>query len=183
MKSLRTILILMFLIDLLGLGGLWYGYTVMQSEKSKEIELRKELLVQEQEGKLTSAQKRMLTSTKLDRELLSQFIFEPSDEDQIDFISRIERLGTSTTKATVETVSLEIGKTNILSGEFSIKGTWPQVYHTLRLLEEFPARVVITRFDAREAGSGMWTSSVKLDLLSMKGATIAPPPAPPAKPR
>lgn len=180
MKPIHIILLMLFALDVLGIGGLWYGSTIMRTEKDREITIRQDLLNEEQGTKKILGQQRLLQSTEAERQALSEFLFKPTDEDQIKFISSIERLGTSTSGAVVETVSLDIAKTNILSGEFSIKGTWPQIYHTLRLIEEFPARIVVTKMDAKEGSSGMWNGSVRIELLSIKGAIL--PPAEPAVP-
>jgi hypothetical protein len=60
-------------------------------------------------------------------------------------------------------------------GEFTITGSWTQLYHVLRLVEELPTRVVINQFNVRRTdmlgGAGnveSWSGSLSLDLTSLK---------------
>ncbi len=170
MKSLHTIFFTLLAIDLIGIGALWYGSIALQEEKQNEVVLRQELLGEELENDKAVALKRVLTSTEADRRALSQFIFQPSDEDQIKFITLIEHLGTSTTGAVVETISLNSSKPGVFSGDFSLKGTWPQIFHVIRLIEEFPARIVITKIDVKEEQNGQWAGVIKIDLLSLRSS-------------
>ena len=173
MKPIRTILITLALFDLAGMGALWYGSLAMQNEKQNEVNLRRESLAEDQNNTRLLAQKRVLQATESDRLALSKFLFKQNDVDQIKFISSIERLGTSTSGAVVETISLDNAKPTVLSGDFSVKGTWPQIFHVLRLIEEYPARIVVTRLEAKSSGNA-WTGSIKLDLLSVKPIPQAP---------
>ena len=174
MKSLRTVLIALFVLDLFGVAGLWYGSIALQGEKQREISLRQDVLVQEEEGKKMLGLKRVLQSTAQERNSLSKFLFRSTDEDQIKFISSIERLGTSTSGAIVETSNLDSSKSGVLSGDFSVKGSWPQLFHVLRLVEEYPARIVVTRMEAKQTDE-TWIGSLKIDLLSIKSAPVVTP--------
>ena len=170
MKTIRSTLFLLLALNIIGVAGLWFGFVMMRDTKSKEASLREELLTENQKSEQTDKSKRVLLNTKKDREELSQFLYGTSDEDQIKFISDIEYMGTSTSGALVETLQLELTKTKppVLRGEFTIKGTWGQLYHVLRLIEELPSRVNITRFEAKSGSGDQWLGAVKIDLVSLK---------------
>lgn len=173
MKRTLNILVILLVLDLLAAGGLWWGYTIMQDKKVAEGELRKELVLESQKGKNLIALKRKLASVEKDHAEMSKFLYDPSDESQIDFVSRVDQLGSSTTGATIETLSLDLS-TDVppsLRGVFSMKGTWGQMYHFLRLLEEFPSHLVITRFDVKGSSSGgIWSGGASITLNSLKSA-------------
>ncbi len=172
MKRNYQILAVLFLL-VLALGGLLgWSYTIMQEKKTAEIALRTELLEESQKGNKMKAQKRTLALISDNHKELSAFLYEPSEESQIKFLSEIEQLGTTTTGALVETKSLSLteGESTSFYGEFSISGTWGQVYHVLRLIEEFPSRIVIERFDVKMGSSvNEWSGTFSLHLTSLKG--------------
>jgi len=171
MIPIRAIFLALLALDLAGVGALWYGSVAIQKMKNEEVVLMQELLSEDQEKQRAVGLRKVLASTEANRKVLAQYIFKPTDEDQIRFITNIEQFGTSTSGAVIETVGLNSAKPGILSGDFSIKGSWAQVYHAIRLIEEFPARVVITKIETREDGSGQWSGTIKLDLLSLQNKT------------
>ncbi len=156
----------------LALGGLlWWSYTHMHEKKAEEVALRSELVEESQKGSKMNAQKRTLALVEADHKELATFLYEQSEESQIKFISQIEGLGTTTTGALVETKSLSLvtaGDSPSFNGEFAISGTWSQVYHTLRLIEEFPTRIEIERFDVKKTDGDSWSGTFSLNLLSLK---------------
>lgn len=143
----------------------------MQSKKADESALRKELVLEEERAKNLIALKRKLATVEKEHSELIRFLYDSSDESQINLVSQIEHMGTSTSGAVVETTSLDLSADEkpSLRGSFSIRGTWGQIYHFLRLLEEFPSNMDIVRFDARGASSvGIWTGSISTVLSSLK---------------
>ena len=158
MKRILHILMILLALDAFMAAGLWWGYTVIQSKKDEGSELRKELLLQDQKGRNLIALERT-------------FLYDPSDESQIDFVSRMEQLGSSTTGARIETVSLDLSTDAqpSLRGSFSMSGTWGQMYHFLRLLEEFPSHLTISRFEVKGSGAGgVWSGTAAIVLDSLK---------------
>lgn len=175
MSRIVKIFIIFLLIDILGGGLLWYGYTTMQDKKVEELQLRKELAEEVAKGQKIIALRRSLDQAKSDRKALEQYLFDPSDESLIKFISQVEHLGLATTGATVETRSLDRSGANV-HGEFAITGSWSQLHHFLRLVEELPTRVIINRFEVKQTdvsgGAGKesierWSGSLSLDITSI----------------
>ena len=159
-------------VVVIALGGLlWWGYTLMRDKKTEEVTLRSELLEESQKGAKMKTQKRTLALVASDYKELVTFLYEPSEESQIKFLSEIELLGTTTTGALIETKSLNLvttGDARSFHGEFSVRGTWSQVYHVLRLIEEFPSRIAIERFDVQKTGGNEWSGAFSLDLTSLR---------------
>lgn len=159
-------------VVVIALGGLlWWSYTLMHDKKAEEVTLRSELLEESQKGNKMKAQKRTLALVANDHKELVTFLYESSEESQIKFISEIEQLGTTTTGALIETKTLNLvttGESPSFYGEFSVSGTWSQVHHVLRLLEEFPSRIVIERFDVQKTGGDAWSGAFSLDLTSLR---------------
>lgn len=173
MKRTLHILIVLLALDAFMAGGLWWGYTLMQGKKDEGTELRRELLLQDQKGRSLLALKRTLATVEKDHAEMSTFLYDPSDESQIDLVSRMERLGLSTTGAKIETASLDLSADAQprLRGTFTMSGTWVQLYHFLRLLEEFPSHLTVSRFEVKGSSSdGIWTGTAAIVLDSLKRA-------------
>jgi Tfp pilus assembly protein PilO len=172
MKKSLNILIVLAVLDLALLGALWYGYTSMQDIKTEESDLRAQLAEESQKGQKLKALRDTLAAASKDKEQLERYLVDPSDENQIQLISRIERLAT-TTGVTITTNSFDLvqAKPPALHGEFAVDGSWKQIYRFLRLIEEFPTRVVISRYDIHVANqpgkSDHWAGSIVIDFLSL----------------
>lgn len=169
MNSVRTMLLILLALNIAGGTGLWYVRTMVLSAKVQEAKLQNELYAEKQRNQQLSGLKRALLSTKDDKTELEHYMYGTSDDDQIKFISAIEKMGTSTSGAVVETTVLSLAKTKppLLRGEFTLNGTWPQLYHVLRMIEESPTRIDVTHFDARSGGGDMWSGLIKIELISL----------------
>lgn len=173
MKSTLRIIVLLLILDIVGGALFWFGYTSMQDKKNEEIELRKQLVEEYDKGKKLIALQRSLTSVTKEHKELSEFLYDPSEEGQLAFVSKVEQLGTSTSGALVETTAFSLGSDEPqgFRGNFSLKGTWGETFHFLRLLEEFPSNLMIMRFDVRSSpGDKKWTGSVTINLNSLKSS-------------
>lgn len=179
MKKTLNILIVLALLDLTGGGLFWYGYTKIGDIKQNETDLRAQLTEEKQKGQKLDALRSTLASAAKDREQLERYLVDPSDESQIQLISRVEHLGTSTTGVEVTTASFDpqfASKPPALHGEFTMNGTWNQLYRFLRLMEEFPARLIISRYDihlvpsAPDAKSAQenWAGTISVDFAGLK---------------
>jgi hypothetical protein len=168
MKTLHSILFVLLAVNILCAVGLWFAYGMMSDAKTKEVKLREQLFAESQKNDQLIGLESALRATKKDREELAQFLYSTSDEDQIKFISRIEQMGTSSSGAIVETTQLELTKTKppVLRGEFGLKGTWGQLFHVLRLVEESPARTTVNRFEVRGMKDA-WFGVMKIELVSL----------------
>ncbi len=171
MKSALRIIAILLILDVLTGAALWFGYTSMQEKKNEEIELRKQLVEENDKGKKLIALQRSLSNVTKEHSELSAFLYDPSEEGQLAFVSEIESLGTSTSRALVETASFTLGTDEPpgFRGSFSMKGTWNEVFHFIRLLEEYPSNLIITRFDIRNAQTDKkWMGSVSINLNSLR---------------
>jgi Tfp pilus assembly protein PilO len=177
MSRITKIIIIFLLVDIIGGVFLWYGYTSMQDKKAEESELRKEIALENDKGQKMIALRHSVDQAEPDHKALEQYLFDPSDESLIKFISRMEQLGMTTTGALVETRSLDRSGAKV-HGDFTITGSFAQLYHFLRLVEELPTRVVINqlnivRADPANTAAGKenvdsWNGSLSLDLVSLK---------------
>jgi hypothetical protein len=174
----RTIqIIIIFLLADIAVGGLlWYGHTNMQEKKTVEAGLRKDIAGENDKGKKMLALRRSVDLAEPDRVALEQYLFDSSDENLIKFISQMEHLGIAVTGAAVEVRSLDRSGANV-HGEFAISGTWSQLYHVLRLVEEIPTHVVVNRFSVQHAdissgavrgNSDTWSGSLSIDITSLR---------------
>ncbi len=180
MKKTLNILIVLALLNIAGAVICWYGYTKMVDIKTEESNLRSQLAEENQKGRKLDALRKTLESAGKDREQLERYLIDPSDESQIQLIARVEHLGTSTTGVEIITSNFDYqpaAKPPILHGDFAITGTWKQLYRFLRLMEEFPSRVVINRYDIRaaplspEVGKSSrdnWTGGISVDFAGLK---------------
>lgn len=180
MKKTLNILIVLALLDLVGGGLFWYGYTKMVDIKQSETDLRAQLAEEKQKGQKLDALRNTLASAAKDREQLERYLVDPSDENQIQLIARIEHLGTSTTGVEVTTTSFDFqstAKPPVLHGEFSVNGSWDKLYRFLRLMEEFPGRLVINRYDIHivpsvtpevSGNQENWAGGISVDFAGLK---------------
>lgn len=166
-------MIILLVLNLLAVVGIWYGYTLIQDKKNAEVALRIKIAEESQKGYKNIALTRTLAAVKDDRAALRNFLYDSSEEGQIRFLTEIEQLGTTTTGSLVETKSIVLTKDEPISlrGDFSYRGSWPSAYHLLRLLEEFPSRLVINKFDVRYSSSEkVWSGNIQVDLNSLRVA-------------
>lgn len=179
MKKTLNILVVLALVNLAGAVLFWYGYSKMLDIKTEESDLRAQLVDEKQKGKKLDALRSTLASAAKDREQLGRYLVDPSDEDQIQLIAKMENIGT-TTGVGVVTTSFDyqpVAKPPLLHGEFTLDGSWKQLYRFLRLMEEFPARVVINRYDvhmvssslvAGKSGQDNWGGNISIDFSGLK---------------
>ena len=180
MRKIINLFIVLSLLDIVGAGLLWYGYLYIQSEKNKETELRVQISEESQKGQKLATLKRTLASANKDHQELVQFLIDPSEENQIQLISGIEKLGSSTAQISAETTSFELTATApiALRGSLTLKGSWRRLYHFLRLIEEYPSRAMIDRLDISYSPSGptpegkkpldIWSGSITITLSALK---------------
>lgn len=177
MKNLFQLLLILVVINALGLGGLWYGYTAMKAKKDSEMQLRGDIAEEQQKWKKLAVLRRTLSLAEKDRAAFSKYFLDSSEESQIKFIGEIEHLGT-TTGAMIKTDAFEYVRQDPKSfrATFSLTGSWEQLYHTLRLIEEYPGRMVINRVDMRESIGDAehkypyWAGSVAVELMSIRSS-------------
>jgi len=174
MKRELRILIVLLVLDILGIGGFWFGYTMMGTKETERTQLQGELIEEKQKTAQSGSLQKTLKQAEKEHGALAQYFYDAREESQIRFVSQIENLGTSTSGALVETKSFELigGGSPRFHSEIAFSGTWSEAYHFLRLIETFPARVIINRFSASGSTNGTdeerWSGSVSIDVVSLK---------------
>jgi hypothetical protein len=174
MKRTTYILGVLIVADLVLGGAFWFGYTAISAKKDKETELRRELSDEARKVAQQAALRRALKQAESERGALAKYFYDRGEESQIKFVAELEALGIPVSGALVQTGSLSLatGGTPSFHGELTLKGEWEELHHFLRLLETFPARVIIRRFTAQQAGvvDGVeeWSGSLGIDLTSLK---------------
>ena len=169
MRRVINILIVLFLIDVLTAGALWFEYSALAAKKGEETNLRQGLVDESRKSLELAGVRRMVTQATNESSVLGKYFYDPGEESQIKFVSQIESLGTTTSGVLVETRSLDLssGARPSFHGEFALSGTWPRIYHFLRLIETFPARIVINRFSVSSNDNGALSGTMSLDLVSL----------------
>lgn len=173
MKRLIRIFIILSVLDLLGLGALWFEYSTILAKQGEEEGLRKEIVDEKQKGTEFTVTQKIVTQAERESGALDKYFYDPREESQINFVAQMEALA-APAGVLIETRSLDLsgGTTPGFHGEFAVKGTWRDLYYLLRLVETFPAHVVINRFSAaaekKDIGTAVWSGGLSIDLVSLK---------------
>ena len=180
MKRTLHMFLLLLAVDLIGSGMLWFGYIQLTDMKKKETEFVSQLHEEGLKGLKLQELRKTLVGVGKQREELDKYLIDPREENQITLIATLEGLGASTTGAKIETSSFALvdGSPKSIHGEFSFSGTWEQLFHVLRLFEEYPSATAISRFDENHTGEqslapgkppiDKWTGNIGFDLVSLK---------------
>lgn len=176
MKYSRNIFIGLLVLDMIGLGSFWFGYSLLATKKANETLLREAISAENQKSAELLTLRRTLSRAQKERASLDKYFYNSGEESQISFVSRIEGLGSPISHSLVETRSLDLvaGTPPSFHGEFSVSGTWKELYHLLRLMEEFPGRLIIDRFVVsseaakKDPSLATWKGVISTDLVSVK---------------
>jgi hypothetical protein len=175
MKRLIRMIVILAVLDILGLGALWFEYSTILAKQDEEMALVKDIVDEKQKGAEFTTTQKVVTQAQKESGALSKYFYDPGDESQIRLVATMEALGTSTSHALVETTSFVLvgGAMPGFHGEFALKGTWREVYHLLRLMETFPAHLIINRFsvttlDKKNATTAVWDGGMSIDLIGLK---------------
>lgn len=175
MKHFIRIIVALSVLDILGLGLLWFEYATILAKQGDETGLRKEISAEKQKGAEFMDTQKIVTQAQKESGVLLKYLYDPGEESQISFLAQIEALGVATSHALVEMKSLELvsGEAPGFHGELTVKGTWREAYHFLRLVETFPAHIVINRFsvatpDQKSASTALWTGGMSITLMGLK---------------
>jgi hypothetical protein len=144
MKNKIVILLLISLLSLLFLGGvLYYGANSLLELKRESAELKGELNGWLKRSKETYNLKDLLDETKKVKSQIGLYSFNPSEENQIAFISEIESI-IRKTGTTGEVKSLDVTPDfSKLICSVTFAGKWDDVYHTLLALESYPVKIYL----------------------------------------
>lgn len=180
MKRTLNILLILLVLDLFGIGALWYGYTSTTDIKANETELMDKLQQEGMKGKKLNELRQTLASVGKQRGELEKFLLDPSDENQIPLLNSFEQLGASTTGLAVDISRFDFvdSPAKAIHAGATLSGSWAQLYYFLRLIEEYPSRIVIDKFDAHidtPAGSTLgkitqdhWMGNISFAIVGLK---------------
>ena len=110
MKRSLNIFIALLVVDLIGLGILWWGGMALQQKKADQTKLREDIAAEEQRGSKLLTIKRTLDNAKKDHAELSRFLYDTTDEAQIQFISEIPGIRPSSSRCHGQSVAARAGK-------------------------------------------------------------------------
>jgi hypothetical protein len=172
MNRLTRMISVLALLNVLGLGVVWFVHATIITKEGEVVQLQKEIADEKQKGAEFTTTQKVVTQAHKESVALDKYFSESGEEHQITFVEQLEDLATST-GVTLEIRSLDLasGATPSFHGELSMKGTWGEYYHFLRLIETFPGHLIISRFSATAVDrkiSGLWTGSMSIDLVSVK---------------
>lgn len=174
-RTSTIVLAVLLLLSTLGATGLWFGHGYIVSMKDRERELMKDIAIETERATRLQSLKGTFDRASEEKVKLEEYFFDISEEDWLRFAEEMGVLARAS-GATTDTSSdpPSPGATS-LSATVKFSGTWDEVYRLLRLLETYPARVVLKEFSAQAEGSSrdakrsvMWTGTLRVELLSVR---------------
>lgn len=143
-KRTYVTLIVVAVIALLLGGALWYGVSSIVSLKSEEDTARGEFQSWIRKSKQVLSLRKTLDRAAAVDASLQEFSFVVTDENQIQLISDLERIGKVTgVKTEVKDLAVSPDATS-LAGSLTFTGEWTSVYHALAALEVYPIKIFVS---------------------------------------
>ncbi len=140
-KKINILFGLSFILAAIMFVVIWYGLTSIVELKKEENTLRGEMQSWIKRSKQTASLQNTLTEAKNVKEDMQEYYFDPTEENQIMFISDLEKI-IKETKSTGEVRSLDVSPDNTkVVGSINVYGEWNDVYHTLLALETYPIKL------------------------------------------
>ena len=173
MNKTLNIVVVLAILNIALLGIFFYEYGDLQTQKKAEAKLRQNIADQDGLTNQMFSLRHTALLAQVDRAELEQNLFDPTDENQIDFISQIEHLGVvSGTKISVDSIGLA-SSPRLLHAEVSISGTWGGVFYALKLIEGYPDRMIVRGMNIGRSGAvskagDVWGAHVSVDLVNVK---------------
>lgn len=129
----------------LSLGGFaWYGVSAIITLKGESDVARGEFQSWIRKSKQVLSLRKTLDRAAAVDASLQEFSFTVTDENQIQLISDLERIGRVTgAKAEVKDLEVSPDSTSV-SGSLTFIGDWKSVYHALEALEVYPFKMFIS---------------------------------------
>lgn len=153
----------------LGLGGfVWYGIDAIITLKQESDATRGEFQSWIRKSKQVLSLRKTLDKAAAVDASLEEFSFIVTDENQIQLISDLERIG-KVTGVKAEVRDLEVAPdSSSVSGSLSLIGDWKSVYHALAALEVYPFRLFVSDVsiveDAAQAVAGTARSNYRANV-------------------
>lgn len=170
MSRTLNIFVILLVLDLAAAGVLWFEYSKLETMKAKETALRGEIADETKKAAEAANTRRMFHQAKKESEGLAKYFFDAGEESQIRFVTELETLGASTSGAEIKVRSFNYipGSAPAFRGDLEIDGSWSDIYYYLRLIETYPARVVINRFSVSAVKNADWAGAMNLDIMGIR---------------
>jgi hypothetical protein len=142
-RTYVTLIIAVLFALILG-GFTWYAVDAVITLKNESDAARGEFQSWIRKSKQVLSLRKTLDRAAAVDSSLQQFSFTVTDENQIQFISDLERIGRVTgAKADVRDLEVAPDFTSV-SGSLSFIGDWKSVYHALAALEVYPVKIFVS---------------------------------------
>lgn len=161
-RTYVTLIVAIVLALILG-GVLWYGVSSIITLKGEEDTARGEFQSWIRKSKQVLSLRKTLDRAAAVDASLQEFSFAVTDENQIQLISDLERIGKVTgVKAEVKDLSVSPDSTS-LAGSLTFTGDWTSVYHALASLEVYPIKIFVSDVTIGEETSQSTTGVAKMN--------------------
>lgn len=142
MKNKTIILLFVSIFLLFTLGGIiYYGANSLLELKRESSELKGELTAWLKRSKESYNLQDLLEETKKVKTQIDLYYFNPSEENQIAFISQVEGIIKKTgSRGEVRSLDMMPDYSKVICS-VTFAGKWENVYHTLLALESYPIKI------------------------------------------
>ncbi len=148
-RTYITLAISIVLALVLGIA-VWYGVSAIITLKNESDVSRGEFQSWIRKSKQVLSLRKTLDRAAAVDASLQEFSFTVTDENQIQLISDLERIG-KVTGAKAEVRDLEVAPDSTsLSGSLTFTGEWGNVYHALAALEAYPVKFYLSDVSINE---------------------------------
>lgn len=174
MKPVIVTLSVVLLLDLALAGGLYFGWDRLASAKSESAAVRQEIATERMNATKSTTLTQTLAAIAPLRARLHEFFYIHDDEDGLRFVKEIESLARiAGVDAYVQGADFAGSAPNtVFRMNIRFAGSLANVYRYLGLLESFPARIALVRYNIRveERGSSeeKWGGDVSVELRSIR---------------
>ncbi|HXK37730.1 MAG TPA: hypothetical protein VJ579_01550 [Candidatus Paceibacterota bacterium] len=142
-RTYITLIVAALLAVILG-GIVWYGIDAITTLKGESDTARGEFQSWIRKSKQVLSLRKTLDRAVAVDASLQEFSFTVTDENQIQLISDLERIGRVTgVKAEVRDLEVAADSSSI-AGSLSFIGEWKNVYHAIAALEVYPFKLFIS---------------------------------------
>jgi hypothetical protein len=177
MKKHSSIILFVILLILVsaGMAGLWFGYGYLTSLKDEETKLKQDIAVESIRSTRLLSLKGTFDRASAEKEKIDGYFFSVTEEDWLRFAREMEKLREASGLGGEMTVSEFSRDAKLFSETITFTGTFDEVYRLLKLIENYPSRIVVKSFGAKMDGqardssaSSIWTGTVSFDLTSVR---------------
>lgn len=174
-KSTKRIFALFFTINLAMICTYGYLFFVMKSKNAKTSELFVASHSRATDKEKNQGLERMLKDTETERKKLSEYFI--TKKNAVSFIEQMEKIGKSAHVAlSVNSVSDEAKDTGVINLNFSVMGSFSNIFRFIELVDTVPYKVTIKKMDIQAVNDQKeenlkWSGSFTVMLESFVMAT------------